>query len=118
MCAGWPLLIAAHVAGVERLALPSRQTALVPAANGLFATVLTNMLLARATVLASPIVVVVGLSLSIPLAMASDVWRHEARLSVPLLLGSLCVWLGFIGVSCAQARKPKGVAGAAVAPMK
>uniref|UniRef100_A0A7S0J9F3 EamA domain-containing protein n=1 Tax=Calcidiscus leptoporus TaxID=127549 RepID=A0A7S0J9F3_9EUKA len=99
---GWPVLLLAHAAGVETFEAPSREAALLALANGLFATVLANMLLARATVLASPLVVVVGLSLSIPLALASDVWRHEARLSLTILLGSLCVWLGFVGVSTAK----------------
>lgn len=99
---GWPSLLVAHVAGMELLEMPSKETATLALANGTFATVLANMLLARATVMASPLVVVVGLSLSIPLAMASDVWRHEARLTSTLIMGSVCVWLGFVGISAAQ----------------
>ena len=62
---------------------------------------LANTLLARATQLTSPVVVVVGLSLSIPLAMVSDVLRHRTKLTPLLVSGSSLVWLGFIGISVA-----------------
>lgn len=68
-------------------------------ANAVLGTVVANLLLARAALLTSPLVVVVGLSLSIPLAMTSDVLRHRAELSASLLCGGLSVWVAFLGVS-------------------
>lgn len=60
------------------------------------------MLLARAMLLASPLVATVGLSLSIPLALTSDVVRGRAHLNGALLLGSLLVWAGFVAVTSAE----------------
>ena len=74
-------------------------------------TVVANLLLARAALLTSPLVVVVGLSLSIPLAMASDVARQRERLTPALLAGALAVWLAFLGVSVARVPKDGGLLG-------
>ena len=52
--------------------------------------------------LASPLVATVGLSLSIPLAMASDVLRQRVRLTPTMVLGALAVWAGFLLVSGAK----------------
>ena len=52
--------------------------------------------------LASPLVATVGLSLSIPLAMASDVLRQRVRLTPTMVLGALAVWSGFLIVSGAK----------------
>ena len=60
------------------------------------------MLLAKAMLLSSPLVATVGLSLSIPLALASDVLRGRARLSGSLLLGMMLVSSGFLAVSSAE----------------
>jgi hypothetical protein len=60
------------------------------------------LLLAKAMLLSSPLVATVGLSLSIPLALASDVLRGRARLSGSLLLGMMLVSSGFLAVSSAE----------------
>jgi len=96
---GLPLL---HLLHLEPLALPSSATTLALLLNALLGTVLSNMLLARAMLLASPLVATVGLSLSIPLALASDVARGRARLSSALLLGMALVWAGFVAVTGAD----------------
>ncbi|KAL1521008.1 hypothetical protein AB1Y20_022565 [Prymnesium parvum] len=84
---------------IESFVLPQRSALLVMTSNALLGTVAANMLLARAMLLASPLVATVGLSLSIPLAMLSDAARGRAQLSFGLLLGGCCVWTGFIMVS-------------------
>eukprot|EP00326_Haptolina_ericina_P001889 CAMPEP_0181220262 /NCGR_PEP_ID=MMETSP1096-20121128/28742_1 /TAXON_ID=156174 ORGANISM="Chrysochromulina ericina, Strain CCMP281" /NCGR_SAMPLE_ID=MMETSP1096 /ASSEMBLY_ACC=CAM_ASM_000453 /LENGTH=119 /DNA_ID=CAMNT_0023312751 /DNA_START=69 /DNA_END=428 /DNA_ORIENTATION=+ len=70
--------------------------------NALFGTVLANMLLARAMLLASPLIATVGLSLSIPLAMLSDIVRQRAQFTSGVLTGTVAVWIGFIAVSAAD----------------
>ena len=77
----WPLFIILHLSGLERFAWPSKVAALEMALTALLGTVLSNMLLARAMLLASPVVATVGLSLSIPFAMASDALRGRGRFS-------------------------------------
>ena len=66
---------------------------LQPTLRAQVGTVLSNMLLARAMLLASPLLATVGLSLAIPLAMTSDVLRERiTHFSPALALGSLAVW--------------------------
>ena len=81
--------------------LPNRTTLLALTLNGLIGSVVSNMLLARAMLLASPLVATVGLSLSIPLAIATDTVRgRSAQFFAPApLLGTALVWVGFLGVS-------------------
>ena len=43
-----------------------------------------------------------GLSLSIPFAMASDLVRQRVRLTPAMVVGALSVWLGFLIVSAAK----------------
>ena len=85
---------------IERFALPSRETMLALTLNGLLGSVLSNMLLAKAMLLASPLVATVGLSLSIPLAIAADALRGRGHFAdVAPLLGTAAVWAGFLGVA-------------------
>ena len=98
-----PVLPVLHTLHLERFALPSRSTLLALTLNGLLGSVLSNMLLARAMVLASPLVATVGLSLSIPLAIAADALRGRGHFAdAAPLLGTGAVWGGFLGVSAAE----------------
>ena len=98
-----PCIAIVHVLKVERFAPPGGETLLALLLNGLFGSVVSNMLLARAMVLASPLVATVGLSLSIPLAIASDVMRGRSGfMDVRPILGTIAVWAGFLGVSAAE----------------
>ena len=119
----WPLFIILHLSGLERFAWPSKVAALEMALTALLGTVLSNMLLARAMLLASPVVATVGLSLSIPFAMASDALRGRGRFSLIELAGAACVWAGFGGIAAAAplqkrlracASAPKGYSDVAV----
>lgn len=91
-----------HLMRIERFAPPSGTTLIALLCNALFGSVISNVLLARAMLLASPLVATVGLSLTIPLAIASDVMRSRGRFSKGLLLGTVAVWCGFIGVSTSE----------------
>lgn len=104
-----------HLAGVERFAPPPAAALGVVMGNALLGTVLANVLLARATMLTSPLVVVVGLSLSIPVAVASDVMRGRAELSKALLGGGVAVWVAFLGVAASEGTSDGGLLGVACA---
>ena len=97
-----PCLPVLHALHIERFSPPSGATLFALVVNALLGSVLSNMLLARAMLLASPLVATVGLSLSIPLAMAADASRGRGRFSPLLLLGTAAVWAGFVGVSLAE----------------
>ena len=98
-----PLIPILHVLRLERFALPSRYTLLALTVNGLLGSVVSNMLLARAMILASPLVATVGLSLSIPLAIGADALRGRGHFAEAApILGTAAVWCGFLGVSAAD----------------
>jgi len=95
----WPCLVLAHLSGFELFRWPTQTVGLMITLNALVGTVLSNMLLARAMLLASPLLATVGLSLAIPLAMTSDVLRERiTHFSPALALGSLAVWSGFFAL--------------------
>lgn len=99
-----PAIPVLHVLHLERFSRPSNGTLLALTLNALLGSVASNVLLARAMLLASPLIATVGLSLSIPLAIASDAVRgrgaHFAEAGP--LLGTAAAWLGFLGVSAAE----------------
>ena len=106
-----PLIPILHVLHIERFALPSRYTLVALTLNGLLGSVLSNMLLARAMILASPLVATVGLSLSIPLAIAADALRGRGHFAEAApILGTAFVWCGFLGVSAAEQLESRCVA--------
>lgn len=112
----WPWLLILHMAGLELFGWPSRAAALAIVANALVGTVLSNMLLARAMLLASPLLATVGLSLAIPLAMLSDVVRERiTHFSPPLVLGSLAVWAGFLALGASDWLESRRLRATAVA---
>ena len=91
-----------HAVRLERFVVPTGGTLLALTLNALVGSVVSNVLLARAMILASPLVATMGLSLSIPLALGTDVVRGRARLSVSLLAGATLVWAGFLLVTAAD----------------
>ena len=97
-----PCVAILHFVRLERFAPPTEGTLLALVLNGLLGSVLSNMLLARAMLLASPLVATVGLSLSIPLAMGADGLRGRGHFGQTALLGTAAVWVGFVGVSLAE----------------
>ena len=69
---GWPLVLLLDWAHWELFEWPSRTVAATLLANGLLGSVLPDLIWARAVVLGSPTVATIGLSLTIPMAMAFD----------------------------------------------
>ena len=79
-------------AGILQLAKPGNSGCACPQWSAW--SVLSNMLLARAMLLASPLVATVGLSLSIPLAMGADALRDRGHFGHNVVLGTVsCGWV-------------------------
>ena len=97
-----PCIAIFHMLKLESFSPPSQATLVALVLNGLLGSVLSNMLLARAMLLASPLVATVGLSLSIPLAMGADTLRDRGHFGQNVVLGTVLVWMGFVGVSGAE----------------
>jgi solute carrier family 35 protein F5 len=97
-----PCIAILHFLRLEYFSLPSQATLLALVLNGLLGSVLSNMLLARAMLLASPLVATLGLSLTIPLGIGADGLRGRGHFGVGAMVGTAFVWAGFVGVSAAE----------------
>jgi len=67
----WPMLLILHFTGLETFRLPSKKVAMILALNG-FTNLLSDYCWARSILLTSPVIATVGLSLTLPMALVSD----------------------------------------------
>jgi len=95
----WPLLLLWSVVKIEPLELPSGRVWLFLLVNGLIGTVLSDILEAWSIILTTPLINTLGLSLTIPFAMVSDILRKTKSFSLVYFLGSLLVFVGFVLVN-------------------
>lgn len=84
--------------------MPSVNQLIVLSVLGL-GSVLADFLLAKATVLTTPLIVSVGLSLSAPASVIIDVWFKGEVRRVMYYLGILCIILGYLLVNLLAARQ-------------
>ncbi|GAA5849427.1 hypothetical protein JCM8547_000444 [Rhodosporidiobolus lusitaniae] len=89
---GWFL----HMIGVETFEFPHGKALWGGLAVNAAITFVSDALYLRAMLLTSPLAVTLGLSLSIPLAVAGDIYR-SAPLSISSLLGAVFVLASFVG---------------------
>ena len=95
----WPLGFFLDLVGIESFAFPSGQVWLYLTVNGLVGTVLSDYLWLLSVLLTSPLVSTVGLSLSIPLAMITDVIIKGKTFTFLYFLGTSLVVTGFMLVN-------------------
>ncbi|KCV70608.1 hypothetical protein, variant [Fonticula alba] len=124
----WPLLLIAHYTGLEPFELPP--TSLVFWAlilNGLLGTVASDFLWLRAMLMTSPVIVTLGLSLTIPGALLAEALIAAfggSGVSIPdswvYWMGVVLVMIGFVAVNASSilGAKYDPTAGAAPAPAK
>ena len=74
--------------------------------KGLLDNVVADVLWARAVLLTSPVVATVALSMTIPMAIASDVLLDKATIGVSGIAGALAIVAGFCTVALADPRPP------------
>ncbi|KAJ2628788.1 hypothetical protein H4R22_003692, partial [Coemansia sp. RSA 1290] len=96
----WPGLVILHVSGIETFQLPHSQSmwAMI-LVNAFIGTFLSDYLWLLAMLMTSPLVVTLGLSLTIPLSMAGDIVFKGLSVSFPYYVGALLVLGAFIGVN-------------------
>ncbi len=99
VCSFWPLFLILHHTGVETMELPAPTVILFLILNGLFGTVISDMLWAKSVLLTSPLIATIGLSLTIPLAMLADFILHNRSFTILYWMGSLLVLSGFVLVN-------------------
>jgi solute carrier family 35, member F5 len=94
-----PVVLALHATGAENLALVTSRFLVLAVFKGLLDNVLADLLWARAIALTSPTLATVALSLTIPLALLSDLVTKGIRPSALLGAGSFLVCLGFVATT-------------------
>jgi solute carrier family 35 protein F5 len=92
----WPLFFLLHYTSIERFRLPTPKGVLVLTINGLFGTVLSDLLWSLVIFLTSATVATVGLSLNVPMSMLLDIFVKGRRFPGPYYVGAAVVLLGFL----------------------
>lgn len=96
----WPAFILLHICGIESFQFPPNGAiwAMV-AINALVGTCLSDYLWLLSVLMTTPLVVTLGLSLTIPLTLFGDIFFKGIVLKMGYLLGALLVLGGFLGVN-------------------
>ncbi|KAJ2693201.1 hypothetical protein H4R19_006040 [Coemansia spiralis] len=96
----WPLLIVLHVTGIETFQLPqSRGVWAMVLVNALVGTFLSDYLWLLAMLMTSPLVVTLGISLTIPLSMAGDILFKGLDVAPLYYVSALLVLAAFVAAN-------------------
>ncbi|XP_054278091.1 solute carrier family 35 member F5 [Macrosteles quadrilineatus] len=95
----WPMFFILHYSHWERFEWPNRNQWLFLLVNGLVGTVLSEVLWLWGCFLTSSLIATVALSLTIPLSMVADVMFERVHYPGLFYVGSLPVFLSFLGVT-------------------
>mmetsp|Transcript_33120 Transcript_33120/g.87957 ORF Transcript_33120/g.87957 Transcript_33120/m.87957 type:complete len:504 (+) Transcript_33120:113-1624(+) len=112
-----PAVVLLHFTGIETFQPIPGNAALFLAINGIFGTVLSNLLWAKAVVLTSPLVVNLGTALSIPLAFWADAinpYGPPVEIKWQYIAGALLVAGAFLAVNIPtsfsdQRKRPRAI---------
>jgi solute carrier family 35, member F5 len=106
VCSLWVFFPLLSILGLEAFSWPSAKVLVFLIVNGVIGTVLSDWLWLRAVLLTSPLVVSVGMSLTIPLAIFADMVLHPATIPLhfsPLyILGFLLIITAFVALQFAD----------------
>ncbi|KAJ9080190.1 hypothetical protein DSO57_1027721 [Entomophthora muscae] len=95
-----PVLAANHFLGIETFSFPPTSTVwLMLIVNGLLGSFLSDYLWIFAVIMTSPLVVTLGLSLTIPLAMMGDILINDISVSTMYGSGAGLVVIGFLFIN-------------------
>ncbi|KAJ1938290.1 hypothetical protein FBU59_004485 [Linderina macrospora] len=96
----WPGFFLLHWLGIEAFALPgSLRLWLMILVNALIGTFLSDYLWLMAVLMTSPLVVTLGLSLTIPLSMAGDILWKGVSVGLPYYVGAVMILAAFIAAN-------------------
>jgi len=95
----WPFILILNYSKLEVFDIPKGMVFLYLLINALFGTALSDYLWLQAVLMVSPVIATVGLSLTIPVAMISDMIIKGAHFPAVYIVGSLFVAVGFITVN-------------------
>lgn len=94
----WPMVVGAHLSGLEPLSLPGSAKAWgLLLGCALTGSVVANLLYLKAIRLcSSPLLATVAMSMGIPAALLFDASQHKIALTAPLLAGAAANLVGFM----------------------
>ena len=92
-------LIVLNYTGVEVFELPNGIQAAFIFGNAIFGTVISDMLWAQSVIYLNPTLCSVALSLTIPLAVVSDVVLYDLEFTYYYIIGAVLVIVGFVTMS-------------------
>lgn len=95
----WPLLILFHFLRIELWSLPDTKIAWTIVAINAAITFVSDFLWIIAMLMTSPLIVTVGLSLTIPLSLLGEILLQHRYANVLYWVGATCVFSGFVMVS-------------------
>ncbi|KAE8353006.1 hypothetical protein BDV28DRAFT_134072 [Aspergillus coremiiformis] len=95
----WPGFIIMHLTGIERFALPDSGKVWTIILVNSFSSLLSDICWAYAMLLTSPLVVTVGLSLTIPLSLVGQILLQGVTSSALYWVGAAIVFLSFLVVN-------------------
>lgn len=95
----WPGFFLLHVTGIERFELPPSGWVLLIIVCNSMASLVSDMSWAYAVLLTSPIVVTVGLSMTIPLSLIGQIVLNSQTASPLYWVGAVVVVLSFVFVN-------------------
>ncbi|THV04823.1 vacuolar membrane protein [Dendrothele bispora CBS 962.96] len=93
----WPIGVVLHLTGIEKLELPSTQRAVIALLVNMFFTWSSDYLYVLAMLKTTPLVVTIGLSLTIPLAVVGDFILSKPT-SLQVIIGAILVLASFLVV--------------------
>ncbi|KAJ1862154.1 hypothetical protein LPJ73_000834 [Coemansia sp. RSA 2703] len=96
----WPGFLLLHWTGIETFQMPQtgKMWAMI-LVNALVGTFLSDFLWLKAMLMTSPLIVTLGLSLTIPLSMAGDILFKSLNVSPPYYIGALLILSAFIAAN-------------------
>ncbi|KAJ2696945.1 hypothetical protein FB645_006066 [Coemansia sp. IMI 203386] len=96
----WPGFVVLQWTGIEPFQLPQSTTLwMMILVNALVGTFLSDYLWLKSMLMTSPLVVTLGLSLTIPLSMAGDIIFKDLDVAPPYYIGALLILSAFIAAN-------------------
>lgn len=99
----WPVGFLLHIFGVERLELPSTRQALAAIVVNMLITLSSDYIYVIAMLKTTPLVVTIGISLTIPLAVIGDFFLGKPA-AAQVVVGAFFVLIGFVVVGVENAK--------------
>ncbi|KAJ8596987.1 hypothetical protein M405DRAFT_871126 [Rhizopogon salebrosus TDB-379] len=103
----WPMGVVLHLVGIERFEIPHTRNAIIIIVLNMFITLSSDFLYVIAMLKTTPLVVTIGLGLTIPVAVIGDFFLGKPA-APQVLAGSLLVLVAFIAVGIENARPKEG----------